>query len=196
MTKRFPPHPSDELLEEYFFHRLAEARVAEIEEHLLTCEDCRIAVQELDTFILTMKTEAARPATSQLWQWSQSSNIAWSAATLVVVAALVVFWTRPLANPTPADVILSSIRGIELSSEAPAGKSLRLHIDVPDLVPGQAYQVALVDAAGRSVWIGTASDADGEILAQVQRRLMSGMYWVRLYDSQNRQLREFGMSVK
>jgi len=196
VTKRFPPHPSDELLEEYFFHRLAEARVAEIEEHLLICEDCRIAVQKVDTFILTMKAEAERRATSHMWQGSKSSNIgAWSAAALVV-AALAVFWTRPLDNPTPADVILSSIRGIELSSEAPAGKSLRLHIDAPDLVPGQAYQVALVDAAGRSVWIGTASDADGEILAQVQRRLMSGMYWVRLYDAENRQLREFGMSVK
>jgi len=196
VTKRFPPHPSDELLEEYFFHRLAEARVAEIEEHLLICEDCRIAVQKVDTFILTMKAEAERRATSHMWQGSKSSNIgAWSAAALVV-AALAVFWTRPLDNPTPADVILSSIRGIELSSEAPAGKSLRLHIDVPDLVPGQAYQVALVDAAGGSVWTGTATDADGEILAQVQKRLTSGMYWVRLYDSQNRQLREFGMSVK
>ena len=196
MTKRFPPHPSDELLEEYFFHRLAEARVAEIEEHLLICEDCRIAVQKLDAFILTMKAEAARPATSQLWQGSQSSNIGALSAAALVVAALVVFWTRPLDNPTPADVILSSIRGIELSSEAPAGKSLRLHIDAPDLVPGQAYQVTLVDAAGGSVWTGTATDADGEILAQVQRRLMSGMYWVRLYDAENRQLREFGMSVK
>ena len=196
MTKRFPPHPSDELLEEYFFHRLAEARVAEIEEHLLICEDCRIAVQKLDAFILTMKAEAARPATSQLWQGSQSSNIGALSAAALVVAALVVFWTRSLDNPTPADVILSSIRGIELSSEAPAGKSLRLHIDAPDLVPGQAYQVTLVDAAGGSVWTGTATDADGEILAQVQRRLMSGMYWVRLYDAENRQLREFGMSVK
>ena len=196
MTKRFPPHPSDELLEEYFFHRLAEARVAEIEEHLLICEDCRIAVQKLDAFILTMKAEAARPATSQLWQGSQSSNIGALSAAALVVAALVVFWTRPLDNPTPVDVILSSIRGIELSSEAPAGKSLRLHIDAPDLVPGPAYQVALVDAAGGSVWTGTATDADGEILAQIQKRLMSGMYWVRLYDAENRQLREFGMSVK
>jgi len=196
VTKPFPTHPSDELLEEYFFHRLDEPRLAEVEEHLLICEACRNTVRELDVFVPSMKAAVALAPPSQLWQLSKSSNIgAWSAAALVLVA-LVVFWTRPLDQPTPADVTLSSIRGAESRSEAPAGKSLQLHIDAPDLVSGQAYRVAVVDAAGGSVWTGTATDADGTILAQVEKRLMSGMYWVRLYDSQNRQLREFGMSVK
>jgi hypothetical protein len=195
VTKPFP-HPSEELLEEYFFHRLVEARVAEVEEHLLICEVCRNAVQELDVFIPSMKAAVTPPAPSQFWPLSKTSRIgAWSAAAALVVA-LVVFWNRPLENPVPTDVILSSIRGVESRSEAPAGKTLQLHIEAPDLVSGQAYRVAVVDASGKSVWTGTSTDEDGKILAQVPKRLMSGMYWVRLYDANERQLREFGMSVK
>jgi hypothetical protein len=107
-----------------------------------------------------------------------------------------VFRMRPLDNPAPAEVIISSIRGLESRAEAPAGKPLQLNIDAPDLVSGQAYRIAVVDAAGGSVWMGTATDSGGKIAAQVPKRLASGMYWIRLYDSEGRQLREFGMSVK
>jgi hypothetical protein len=197
VTKRFPTHPSNELLEEYYFHRLGEARLAEVEEHLLLCEVCRNAVQELDVFIPSMKAAVTppTPVSSQLWSLSKSRAGAWSAAALLVVG-LAVFWTRPLDKTAPAEVILSSIRGVESRSEAPAGRALQLHIEAPDLVSGQEYRVTVVDASGGSVWTGTATDADGKILAQVPKRLMSGVYWVRLYDAKEQQLREFGMSVK
>jgi Putative zinc-finger len=195
VTKRIP-HPSEELLEEYFFHRLGEARLAEVEEHLLICEVCRNAVQELDLFIPSMKAEAARPARSQPRNMSVANRIGVASTVALLLIALVVFRTRPFDNPTPAEVILSSIRGGDLLSEAPSGKPLQLNIEAPDLVSGQAYRVAVVDAAGESVWTGKATDDGGKILAQIPKRLMSGMYWVRLYDANERQLREFGMSVK
>ena len=196
MTKHFPPHPSDELLEEYFFHRLEEARVAEIEEHLLICEVCRNAVQELDAFILTMKAESARPAISQPRSLPVANRIGVAATVAFLLVALVVFRARPLDNSAPAEVMLSSIRGLESRAEAPAGKPLQLNIEAPDLVSGQAYRIAVVDAAGGSVWTGAATDAGGRISAQEPKRLAGGMYWIRLYDSEGRQLREFGMSVK
>jgi hypothetical protein len=92
-------------------------------------------------------------------------------------------------------VILSSIRGGELLSDAPSGKPLQLNIEAPDLVSGQAYRIRSGGCVARSVWTATATDAGGRILAQIPKRLMSGMYWVRLYD-EDRQLREFRMSVK
>jgi hypothetical protein len=196
VTKRFPPHPSEELLEEYFFHRLEEARLAEIEEHLLICEVCRNAVRDLDVFIPSMKAAAARPTENQYRSFPIASRIGVASTVALLLVALVVFRTRPLDNPAPAEVMLSSIRGLESSSEAPAGKPLQLHIEAPDLVSGQKYRVAVVDAAGGSVWTGTAIDAGGKVLAQEPKQLAKGVYWVRLYDSEGRQLREFGMSVK
>jgi len=196
VTKRFPTHPSDELLEEYFFHRLEESRLAEVEEHLLICEACRNTVLELDAFIPSMKAEAARPTETRRRNLPIANRVGVAATFALLLVALVVFRTRPLDNPAPAEVILSSIRGLESRSEAPAGKPLQLNIEAPDLVSGHEYRIAVVDAAGRSVWTGTATDAGGKILAQVPKRLISGVYWVRLYDSKDRQLREFGMSVK
>jgi len=196
VTKYFPPHPSEELLEEYFFHRLAEAQVAQIEEHLLTCEACRIAVQELDAFILTMKAEAARPTESRHRNMPIVNRIGVASTVALLLVALVVFRTRPVGNPAPAEVMLSSIRGLESRAEAPAGKPLQLNIEAPDLVSSQAYRIAVVDAAGGVIWTGAAMDAGGKISAQEPKRLASGMYWIRLYDSEGRQLREFGMSVK
>ena len=197
MTKRFPTHPSDELLEEYVFNRLEEARLAEVEEHLLICEACRNTVRTLDAFIPSMKAEAARrPTESQHRQLPIANRIGVAATVALLLVALVVFRTRPLDNPAPAEVILSSIRGLESRAEAPAGKPLQLNIEAPDLVSGQAYRIAVVDAAGGVVWTGAATDAGGKISAQVPKRLASGMYWIRLYDSEGRQLREFGMSVK
>ena len=149
MTKHFPPHPSDELLEEYFFHRLEEARVAEIEEHLLICEVCRNAVQELDAFILTMKAESARPAISQPRSLPVANRIGVAATVAFLLVALVVFRTRPLDNSAPAEVMLSSIRGLESRAEAPAGKPLQLNIEAPDLVSGQAYRIALPEKYAR-----------------------------------------------
>jgi hypothetical protein len=196
VTKRFPTHPSDELLEEYFFHRLEEPRLAEVEEHLLICEACRNAVRELDAFIPSMQAEAARPAESRPRNLPIANRIGVAATVALLLVALVVFRTRPVENPAPAEVVLSSIRGLESRSEAPAGRPLQLNIQAPDLVNGQAYRIAVVDAAGRVVWTGEATDAGGKILAPEPKGLTSGVYWIRLYDAKEQQLREFGMSVK
>lgn len=195
MTKRIHPHPSQELLEEYVLHRLTEARVAQIEEHLLICEVCRESVRELDVFVSTMKAAAAAPATSQMRHLATSSRMGASALALLFLA-LVVFWTRPMDSPKPAEVILSSIRGVESGAVVSAGRPLRLHIDAPDLVGGKTYRVAVVDAAGRSVWTGRGTIDGAKISAEISKPLMSGVYWVRLYDTEDRQVREFGMSVK
>lgn len=196
MTKRFPPHPSHEVLEEYVFRRLPEAHAAQIEEHLLICEGCQQAVLQLDAFVSTMKAAAARPAADPHWHLSTSRRIGVASTLALLFLALIVLRTSPNENPAPVAVTLSSIRGFEVLSEAPAGKPLQLSIEVPDLIPGQAYRITGVDAAGGLVWTGTAPYAGGKLLEAIPKRLVSGVYWVRLYDTEERQLREFGMSVK
>jgi len=170
--------------------------VAQIEEHILICEVCQESVRELDVFISSMKAAAARPATIQLRHFSTGSRMGVASALALLFLALVVFWKRPVDSPTPADVILSSIRGVESRSEVPAGRPLQLHIEAPDLVSGKTYRVAVVDTAGGSVWEGKATVDGARISAAISKPLMSGVYWVRLYDAEDRQVREFGMSVK
>jgi Putative zinc-finger len=196
VTKSFPPHPSEVLLEEYVFHRLPEAHAAQVEEHLLICEGCQEAVQELDAFVSTMKAAAAGPPTKHWWPWSTGTRMGVASTLAASLLVLVVFRTGPSEDPAPVAVRLSSIRGFEVLSEAPAGKPLQLRIEAPDLTTGQAYRIAVVDAGGGSVWTGTATYGDGKLLEAIPKRLVSGVYWVRLYDAEERQLREFGMSVK
>jgi putative zinc finger protein len=196
MKKRFPPHPTEELLEEYVLHRLPEEGAAEVEEHLLVCEGCREALRDLDLFVATMKAAVAPPATRPLRHLSTSSRMGAASALALVLLALVVFRTYPIENTAPAAITLSALRGYKSLSEAPAGKPLQLSIEAPDLTAGQEYRIAVVDASGGQDWTGTATYGGGKLLVHVQKRLASGVYWVRVFDAEGLQLREFGMSVQ
>ena len=196
MTKRFPPHPAAELLEEYVFHRLPEKHAASIEEHLLVCESCRETIRELDSFVSTMKAAAASPAPRQPQLTTTSNRVSAVSALALVLLALGFYVTFAIEKPGPAGVTLSSFRGLESLSEAPAGRPLQLNIEAPDLTAGREYRIAVVDASGSPVWTGTATYDGGKLLALVQKRLQGGVYWVRLFDAEGLQLREFGISVK
>src|ERR1700722_8575983 len=54
-TKCFASHPSEELLEEYVFHRLPEVLTAQVDEHLLICHRCQDVVAETDGFVIGLK---------------------------------------------------------------------------------------------------------------------------------------------
>lgn len=55
----FKSHPSDDLLEEYAFRRLAEEQAAPLEGHLLACSSCQEALAEIDEYVLLMKRGTA-----------------------------------------------------------------------------------------------------------------------------------------
>ncbi|HEY2844643.1 MAG TPA: hypothetical protein VGJ09_13375 [Bryobacteraceae bacterium] len=200
LKKPVPSHPSEEVLEEYLFRRLPEFRVAQVEEHLLLCESCQEAVQEIEAFVLTVKAAVTQPFPVAAPVRERGIPLArmatlGSIAAVAVLAFLLV--RRPEETGSPAAVRLSSNRGFDLSSsEAPAGKHLQLIIDAPGLISGQEYPIEVVDSAGKPAWKGTAKFAGGQLLAQIAKPLGQGSYWVRLNDAEGRQLREFGMSVK
>ena len=52
----------------------------------------------------------------------------------LVILALVMVWKPPQETSAPVAVSLSSLRGLSPLAPAPAGKPLRLSIDLPDLV--------------------------------------------------------------
>jgi anti-sigma factor RsiW len=204
-TKNFPSHPSEEILEEYVFHRLPEPLTAQIEEHLLICPDCQDAVAETDRFVSALK--AAAPALGQVrpgWRKVLEAlpRVSISKTSLVPVVALLVLAVLAVrrqaqAPPTePVAVSLSSLRGSGALSPAPAGKPLELRIEAPDLIAGNQYRVEVVDSAGSFVWKGAVTQRDGKLAVSMPKVLGNGVYWVRLYGADSELLREFGLSAK
>ena len=202
-----PSHPTEEILEEYVFDRLPERLVAQVEEHLLVCPSCQNAVAETDRFVSTLRVAAKSPAPvigpvrsawrTRLKAFPHLTQVQSPVPVLAAaVLALVVVWQHPQGSSTPVAVSLSSVRGGDLLSPAPAGKLLQLRIEAPDLAPGRAYRADIVDAAGVPVCKGALTETDGKLVATISRPLGAGRYWVRLYDAGGVLLREFGMSVK
>lgn len=195
-TKCFLSHPNEEILEEYVLHRLPEPLVAQVEEHLLICPLCQDAITETDQFVAAFKAAPVQPAPPTVrpgWLDTRTNLVPVLA---LVILALVVVWTPKHDASRPVEVSLSSLRGTNPLSPAPAGKLLQLCIDVPDLLSGRKYGVEVVDAAGGPVWKGTVSDISGKLVATMSKPLADGVYWVRLYGSNSELLREFGLSVK
>jgi len=202
LTNSFPPHPSEDILEEYVVGRLPEALIEQIEEHLLICHTCQDVVEQTGQFISAMKISNTHPIPAAgllAAGWRHPAPGASAAAVLVVaiIAVVVLGVRKPTLGspPAPVNVSLSSLRGLEAMSPAPAGRPLQLGIDAPGLTPGKQYQVELVDAAGREVWKGAVTEADGKLAATMTQPLTAGVYWVRLYGGDSELLREFGMSV-
>jgi hypothetical protein len=102
-------------------------------------------------------------------------------------------------------VTLTTLRGggRDGIAQAKADRPLDLSINVvtaaPPETPGSLreagpYRLEVVDAAGDLSWAGAVSpSASGTITARVDKRLGAGTYWVRLYASSGKLLREFGL---
>jgi len=199
-TKCFLLHPNEEILEEYVLHRLPETLAAQVEEHLLICQSCQDEVAETDEFVAALKVAVNQPA-FQLAQWmsvlpSLANRTSLAPIVALVVLALVVVWQHPQETSTSVAVSLSSLRGTNPLSAAPAGKPLRLSIELPDLVKGREYRTEVVDAGGSPVWKGAVSEVDGKLAVTMSKPLRNGVYWVRLYGADSELLREFGLSAK
>lgn len=196
-NRRFAAHPSDEILEEYVFHRLPEALATQVEEHLLICTTCQDAVVATDQFIAALKVSAGQPPPPETirsgWRDARLSLVPIFA---LVILVLMVPGKHPQEDSTPVAVTLSSVRGTGLLAPAPAQKPLQLNIEAPDFAPGNGYKVEVADAAGRMVWTGAARDTGGKLAASMPKSLSPGVYWVRLYDADSDLLREFGIAVK
>jgi len=214
------------MLEEYVFDRLPETETAALEEHILVCEVCQYALTEVDEFILAMKEGAAAfefdPPSAFKTKWARFRQAAlpaveppWVRAALVV-AAIAVALLIPAGlikgrlaapGPEPARIVLVALRGSTFS-EGPARRRLTLSIDPADLPAAEEYRAEVVNASGRRVWesaqrsvvrgstSGPATPSSAALSLSTDRGFEPGTYWVRLYISQGRLLREFGLRLQ
>ena len=200
LTKSFPSHPTEEILEEYVFQRLPEPLIAQVEEHLLICESCQDGVMEIDRFVPAFKAAAgaavpvAGPAISG-WR-TIPRRMTLAPAILLAILAFLAIRKDAHEVTAPVAVSLSSVRGLKVLAPAPAGKPLELDIETPDLRSGSQYRIEVVDASGGPVWNGAVTETGGKLAAHMPKTLGAGVYWVRLYGVDSQLLREFGLSAK
>jgi hypothetical protein len=209
-------HLNENVLEEYAFGRLHDAKAAILEEHLLICSRCQTALAETDEYIRLMKYAAARqpnalpvlvprpaPTAKPLQPIVAHGPQTWYrpmqvAAGILAACAAVFILTQGLSvlrQPTPVSIALVSYRG-PLVIEAPAGRPLDLSISAADIPPSPQYRLEVVNAVGKLIWSDAASIGGGKLTAHVPKRLTAGQYWVRLYGRSSELLAEYGLRVK
>jgi hypothetical protein len=196
-----PPHAhhvSEEDLERYSMNRLAERELAEVEEHLLVCGECRGRLEESDRYVRAMRAAAAqaraaeRDAGRPLAAWRRPAIWLAVAAALLIVA---VIQARREDGP-PLAVVLHASRGpAQVYSVAPAGKRLVLELDLADVASFPSYRVEVVDSTGARLWDGPAAIRGGFASVQMPLRLAKGAYYVRLYSPAQELLREYGLDA-
>jgi anti-sigma factor RsiW len=199
-------HPNENVLEEYAFGRLRDAKAAILEEHLLICPRCQTALAEIDEYIRLMKYAAVRqpaarpilipqPITRQRQPWYRPMQMATG---LLAACAAVFMLTQGLSllrKPTPVSLALVSYRG-PLMIEAAAGRPLDLSISAADVPAAPQYRLEIVNAGGKLIWSDAASIGGGKLSAHVPKPLTAGQYWVRLYGQPSELLAEYGLRVK
>lgn len=214
MTMPLITHYDEEYLESYAMGRLPDEPAAEIEEHLLLCEQCQQRLERVDDFIRAFRIASnqsvscvVRPAVSQGWfaEWFGVTLRPLPVAGALAVAALGVVMIAPRnagqqgvlpLGQTPQIASLSAMRGAPETGLVAAYAPLQLDLDASGLdLP--SYRVELADSRGRQIWQASLAVSSGRIPAALPKRLSAGAYWVRLYDPDSGQLvREFGLRAQ
>lgn len=202
-----PVHPTEDLLEEYSFGRVAEPELAPLEEHLLNCTLCQDRLLAVDEYTALMKAgiaaiEREREAARAAPRFAiPSAPVVFAVAAMLVLVGVVLSWrlqlSSPVASASTMTVKLMALRGGDGDGVARArfGRPLDLTVDRTDLPASSAYRLEVVNSSGRPLWSGAAQVEPQSLSARVTRRLAPGVYWVRLYS--DRQLRrEFGLRVE
>jgi hypothetical protein len=194
----YSSHVEEELLEQYSVGCLAESQVARVEEHVLLCEACQDKLEQIDSWIMSVRRAGARlPAESKnLWQfWKLPQFVpALAAIALLVLAAGVGLEITHKGAVTPLAITLEVTRGESVAS-VPAGKPLLLQPGLEGLPRFAQYRLEVVDQSGHSVRqakLQTGSSVAGTSIPGIT----VGVYFVRVYSPSGELLREYGIEAK
>ena len=198
------PHVADDVLEKYLLHRLPEAELASVEEHLLVCPQCQTQAEEMEEFILAtqaaLREDRKKPAGRAL---HAASGVLHSWLAIPVFGALIAAVTAAVflpgrtagTNSTPTEARLYAMRGPETTSiHLTDGRGLVLDVDATGLPRDGEYEITVVDSHGGAVWTGVPRFTGDHMRALVTGRLRSGHYWVRLVRG-GKSVREFGLEI-
>jgi hypothetical protein len=184
-------HIEDSAVESYAMRSIPDESAAEVEQHLLICQDCRERVAETDTYLRAIRMAArhlqAEPEPAR-FSLKRFPAFAFCALALAMAGIFVALPRRP---QTPAIIALTVVRGGSVEARGPANRPLSLRPDLEGLSSAPNYRMELLDATGRTVWRGTATPGKG---AQVPAR-RSGLYFARIYAATGELQREFALEL-
>ncbi len=189
-------HMDGEELEQYSVGTSSPEQTAALEEHLLTCEECRNQLQSTDEYVLAIRAAAGherRAARSRRREWRFPT---WFPALAAVACGLLLLvalrlWLAP--SQPAARVDLVAMRGAGTTGTAPADRPLLLYPDLTRLAASPSYQIQVVDQNGREL---RRSPMEAERGSVRFRGLSAGTYFVRVYLPGGELLREYGLEVR
>jgi hypothetical protein len=179
-------HPSLDALERFVLHTCSEEELEIVETHILVCEPCVSALENLEVEIAATKlalgqiaaeqreTDSAAERNSASWRRRFAlPTLSWGAVGLATCAfALFAF--------LPASVEMKAERGTGTAVVVPAWRNTHLKIEDEGL-PAGALRAEIVNRTGTILWTGEASSANGEVNVRLPRITEAGHYYARLY---------------
>ncbi len=192
-------HLSEETIDLYACHRLSDEALNIAEQHLLICEHCQRRQQEADDFNRLLKAApvAAQQARSDLEKKiaarARRLGAGWWLVPAFAMLGFVIYQSRPLEQP-PAELTLLAMRGESPSaSNAPAGRTLLLRLDLTGLEAAAPLRVELADANGQTQASADARLEGGQAVVRLPG-VAAGSHWVRLFRGQTL-VREYALPV-
>jgi hypothetical protein len=208
-------HVDQEALDLYVAGRLAEEDASDIRWHLRVCPDCRGEAERECSFrqaVLGQREVLERlPVVRQQWRFPEwfapifTPALRQRAVAVVVLFALALM-LAPLialfspfseASGQPFDAQLYAPRS-DAFNVAPAGRILRLHLDMAVLpASGAPWRATVVNRQGELLANRPLAPVKGAATASfiVQKPLASGQYWVRLF-GRDGQVREYSLRIR
>ena len=182
-------HIDPEDVERYSLGHTSPAETADVEEHLLVCDECRGKVEQADEFAIAMKAAAGIDRSRTKPRWKLIPVLA-TAACLMVAATVALRWQ---GNRQPAFAVnLAATRANPSAVAAPAGRALELHPDLTGLPVRPSYRMEMVDQNGTPVWRGEFNPAQKAAMVEGQA---AGVYFVRISTAGGELLREYGLEI-
>jgi hypothetical protein len=196
IMKKIQRHMDAEDLERYSIGNNSEEESEPLEEHLLTCDDCRERLRETDDYLLALRTTAVQLRREEQFTQGREWRVpAWFPALAAVACLFLVVFALRLGGPAgPVSAVsLTALRSNGAGSLAPAGRELMLYPDLTGLTDASSYRLEIVDQTGRPVRQLTLARAQNGIRV---RGLGAGLFFVRVYLRSGELLREYGLQLQ
>ncbi len=198
MEQKF--HGTDDQLEQYVLGRMASAEVEILEEHLMACTACQEKLDGVADFTIGMRealetSPAPVVITSRKTDWfawvrRPAFSMAIGFAALVLVVAI--FSNGHTKFAPSASLQLTAMRG-EMPFTLPARQFDLTLSDGPH--QGGPFRIEVVNEMGVSMWRGLAQSSPAGVHVNVEQKLSPGDYFVRIYSTDGKVLREYGFRV-
>lgn len=196
------PHIDENVLDRYAMGTLPEAAIPQVEEHLLICSLCQSRLVETDDFLIHFRTAATQVElyTAPFWQRLLTTpRLIWGSSAVMAagLALLLITGEPPISKPQPAMVLMQSLRGPEEQAQIAKGRPSLLIFDLPIPATHPAYEVEVVDTAGKQILKGQGIVKEDRLAFLIQKLAPAG-YWVRIYQKEPARalVAEYGLQAK